>query len=120
MLEPGALYDSPGGSFCYRIEGPVCRLYDREELPWPCCRLSWRGKEPSWRRIGPRLVGDLACRRFPSYAVTGFDRYGNSWQQVATDFTTPLRPEVARWWYAKTPAPGADWPAAPEGLFDHP
>lgn len=117
MLETGGLYDSPGGSFSYRIEGPCCRLFDREELPWPCCRLSWRGKEPSWRRVGPRLVPDMAARRSPSWAVTGCDRYGTCWESVVTDYTARLRPEVARWWYSKTPPPGQDWPPMPPGLF---
>lgn len=110
MLDPGAVFDSPGGSFSYQVLGPVCRLYDREQLPWPCCRLSWRGKEPSWRRVGPRLVGDLAVRRFPSYAVRGFDRWGNSWEAVVTDYTYGLPDRERRWWYAKTPPPGQPWP----------
>ena len=42
---------SPGGSFVYEIQGPVCILYDREQLPWPCCSLQWRGKQPSWNRL---------------------------------------------------------------------
>ncbi len=110
MLDPGSLFDSPGGSFSYQVLGPVCRLYDREQLPWPCCRLSWRGKEPSWRRVGCRLVADLAVRRFPSYAVRGTDRYGNTWESVATDFTYQLPERERVWWYAKTPPPGTPWP----------
>ena len=69
LLEPGSEHTSPGGHYSYRVLGPCCRLFDREELPWPCCRLAWRSKEPSWRRVGRRFVADLAARRCPSYAV---------------------------------------------------
>ena len=115
MLQPGDVLQSPGGSFSYEVLGPCCRLYDREELPWPCCRLSWRGKEPSWRRVGPRLVADMAVRRYPSYSVIGRDRHGCTWETVATDFTSLLPRELARWWYAKTPPPGTAWPPHPDG-----
>lgn len=111
MLDHGDSFNSPGGSFAYVIQGPVCRLYDREDLPWPCCRLSWRGKEPSWRRVGNRLVADIAVRRFPSYAVLGCDRGGNGWEGVVTDFTYELPERERGWWYARTPATGHPWPA---------
>jgi len=52
LLEPGSEYPSLGGQYSFRVLGPCCRLFDREELPWPSCRLAWRSKEPSWRRIG--------------------------------------------------------------------
>lgn len=113
MRQPGDVMDSAGGSFAYRVEGACCRLYDREELPWPCCRLSWKGKEPSWRRVGPRFVGDISVRRFASYAVTGSDRHGARWRSVVTDFSAPLSAEMRRWWYAKTPPPGMPWPELP-------
>jgi len=51
LLEFSSEHASPGGQFSFRVLGPCCRLFDREELPWPCCRLAWRSKEPSWRRI---------------------------------------------------------------------
>jgi hypothetical protein len=69
LLEFSSEHASPGGQFSFRVLGPCCRLFDREELPWPCCRLAWRSKEPSWRRIGRRFVPDLAARRCPSYSV---------------------------------------------------
>lgn len=120
MLDPGTVFRSPGGSFSYVVQGPVCRLYDREELPWPCCRLSWRGKEPSWNRVGRRLVGDIAVQRFPSYAVLGYDRTGQVWESVVTDYTFILSPLKRRWWYSRIPAAGnpyPDYPGADEG--DH-
>jgi len=58
-----------GSHFLYQIIGPVCRLYDREELPWPCCSLSWMGKSPSWNRQGVRFTRDLGAKNAPSYTV---------------------------------------------------
>lgn len=63
------LITSPGGSFTYLIQGAVCRLYDREELPYPCCSLQWKGKQPFWNRVGKRFVTDLSTSRSPSYSV---------------------------------------------------
>lgn len=114
MMQPGDMLQSPGGAFSYEVTGPCCRLYDREQLPWPCCRLSWRGKEPSWKRVGSRLVADMAVRRYPSYSVTGRDRYGCMWQSVVTDFSTLLPRDLARWWYARRPPSGSTWPLLPD------
>ena len=72
-LSTGDTFLSPGGLFCYQVVGPICRLYDREELPWPCCRIAFRGKEPSWNRIGRRLVADIAAKTKPSYYVLQID-----------------------------------------------
>ena len=113
MLSPGTSFRSPGGSFSYIVQGPVCRLYDREELPWPCCRLSWRGKEPSWRRVGRRFVADLGVTRFPSYSVIGIDRDGVTWESVITDPTYPLTIQEKRWWYSRTPPEGQGYPERP-------
>lgn len=113
MLEHGDTFRSPGGAFQFTVQGPVCRLYDREQLPWPCCRLAWKGKEPSWNRVGRRFVADIATRRFPSYAVNGIDRHGNTWNEVKTDFTFRLPAAVRRWWCAAIPPQGHDFPAYP-------
>jgi hypothetical protein len=58
-----------GSSFLYETQGPVCRLFDREELPWPCCRIQWHGKEPSWNRQGIRFTRDLGTKNAPSYSA---------------------------------------------------
>ena len=50
MLEQGQTFRSPGGGFSYEVIGPCCRLYDREELPYPSCSLQWKGKQPSWKK----------------------------------------------------------------------
>ena len=62
FFKTGSVQSSYGGQYSYKVIGPCCRLYDREELPWPCSRLAWRSKEPSWRRIGSRFVADMASR----------------------------------------------------------
>ena len=73
FFKTGSVQSSYGGQYSYKVIGPCCRLYDREELPWPCSRLAWRSKEPSWRRIGSRFVADMASRKCPSYSVQIFE-----------------------------------------------
>jgi hypothetical protein len=68
-LHPGQVFYSPGGTLKYRVIGACCRLYDREQLPYPCCRLSWHSKEPFWNRQGRRFVPDIAAKQSPSYCV---------------------------------------------------
>ena len=99
--EHGKKIRSPGGSFVYEVMGPVCRLFDRDELPWPSCSLVWRGKQPSWRRIGRRFIADIAARRCPSYAVRASDATGRVWEEVITLYQHRLNPEEKAWWYGK-------------------
>ncbi|MDP4708264.1 MAG: hypothetical protein NWR94_08705, partial [Cyanobium sp. MAG_237] len=96
-------HTSPGGQYSYRVLGPCCRLFDREELPWPCCRLAWRSKEPSWRRIGRRFVPDLASRRCPSYAVELLQPGARPTRTVITLFPVRLGSQLQEWWYSKQP-----------------
>jgi hypothetical protein len=58
-----------GSLFRYKAIGPVCRLFDREELPWPSCSLQWRGKMPSWNRQGSRFTRDIGAKNSPSYSA---------------------------------------------------
>ena len=104
VLAHGSLHTSPGGQYSYRVLGPCCRLFDREELPWPCCRLAWRSKEPSWRRVGRRFVPDLAARRCPSYAVELLQPGSRLTRTVITLFPQRLDPALQEWWYSKLPA----------------
>ena len=105
LLEPGSVHASPGGQYSFRVLGACCRLFDREELPWPCCRLAWRSKEPSWRRIGRRFVADLAARRCPSYAVELLQPGARSTAAtVITLFPVRLAPALQEWWYSRQPA----------------
>jgi hypothetical protein len=100
-LPSGSILYSPGNQFRYRIIGPCCRLFDREQLPWPCCRLQWRSKEPSWRRIGPRFIPDLSTKRCPSYSVELIG-YGEVREPtILTLYTARFTPEQQDWWYSR-------------------
>ncbi|NJL85006.1 MAG: hypothetical protein HC886_01965 [Leptolyngbyaceae cyanobacterium SM1_1_3] len=97
----GHIFQSPGAHLTYRVVGPCCRLFDRNQLPWPCCRLQWRGKEPSWRRVGRQLVPDMATRKFASYSVEIIGQSYRSEPFVITLYTFLLPPQQQQWWYAK-------------------
>jgi len=111
-LISGKLIRSHGGSFVYQIIAPVCRLYDREDLPWPSCSVTWKGKQPSWNRIGARLVPDMAAMRCPSYVVEGRDLHGNCWNEVVIFYWERLDASTKNWWYYKGPK-NKPYPAAP-------
>lgn len=101
MMSAGKKFKSHGGSFVYEVQGPLCRLYDREELPWPSCSLAWKGKQPSWNRVGRRFVPDMGSMRFASYFVTGQDCWGFKWQGVHTMYGPRLEKKEADWWYSR-------------------
>ena len=101
LLPVGTIISSPGGHFTYRILGACCRLFDRNELPWPCCRIQWRSKEPSWRRIGKRFVPDLATKRFPSYMVEIIDHEYSREPFMLTLYWSRFPSSVQNWWYTK-------------------
>ncbi|HEY9621185.1 MAG TPA: hypothetical protein V6C78_12485 [Crinalium sp.] len=100
-LQSGQIVSSPGGHFTYQIIGPCCRLFDREELPWPCCRLEWRGKEPSWRRVGKRFVVDLSSRNSPSYSVQILEHHHSSEPIVITMYWVKLPQWLKDWWHSR-------------------
>ena len=95
------IFQSPGSQFTYRVIGPCCRLFDREQLPWPCCRLQWRGKEPSWRRIGRRFIVDLSTKRYPSYSVELVGHSKSKQPIILTLYTQRLSREDQDWWHTK-------------------
>ena len=101
LLPVGSIIASPGGHFSYRILGACCRLFDRDELPWPCCRIQWRSKEPSWKRIGKRFVPDLATKRFPSYMVEILDHEYSREPFVLTLYWLKFPSNVQDWWYTR-------------------
>ena len=103
LLEHGSIHTSPGGQYSFRVLGPCCRLFDREELPWPCCRLAWRSKEPSWRRVGRRFVPDLAAQRCPSYAVELLQPGSRPSVTVLTLFPLRFSKDLQEWWYSRHP-----------------
>jgi hypothetical protein len=98
-LHHGQIFFSPGCHFSYRVIGPCCRLFDREQLPYPCCRIQWRGKEPSWRRIGKRFVVDLATRTHPSYSVEILGQ-GSLEPVVITLYSVTLPQPLRDWWHS--------------------
>ena len=103
LLDHGSIHTSIGGQFSYRVLGPCCRLYDREELPWPCCRLSWKGREPSWKRVGKRLVPDIAAQKCPSYSVEIIQPGVKSTTTILTSYSERLDSNLEEWWYSKRP-----------------
>ena len=102
-MEHGSIYPSEGGQYSFRVIGPCCRLFDREELPWPCSRLAWKSKEPSWRRIGCRFVADMAARRCPSYSVEILQPGTKPTKTVLTLFSRRFSSDMQEWWYSKHP-----------------
>ena len=116
ILFPGAMFKSHGGRFGYQVIGPCCRIFDRQELPWPSCSLNWKGKQPSWNRIGKRFVPDLAATRCPSYSVRGVDAYGAEWETVVTLYDEKLTPDLRQWWYTKKPTSAA-FPQLPDSAL---
>lgn len=114
-LPTSKILRSPGGSFVHVVQGPCCRLYDKEELPWPSCSLQWKGKQPSWNRVGPRFVPDMAAAKCPSYAVESYDHHGNCWLDVITLYTEPMPVYTRKWWVWKGPT-SASPPATPDQM----
>ena len=104
MLNNGSKVVSPGSSFVYTVEGPVCVLFDREELPWPCCSLTWKGKQPSWNRVGRRFIPDIAAQKCHAYSVKAVDIWGHEWHQVLTMYYKRLSANERAWWYWKGPS----------------
>ncbi len=100
-LPTGSVFESPGAHLTYRVVGPCCRLYDREQLPWPCCRIQWRSKEPSWRRIGKRFTVDLSTRKHPSYCVEIIGQSYRSAPIIMTLYPVRLSAVQQDWWHTK-------------------
>ena len=90
LLACGSVHTSPGGQYSFRVIGP-------------CCRLAWRSKEPSWRRVGRRFVPDLAARRCPSYAVELLQPGSRPTATVLTLFSQTFSRELQEWWYSRLP-----------------
>ena len=103
LMEHGSIHPSAGGQYSFRVIGPCCRLFDREELPWPCSRLAWKSKEPSWRRIGSRFVPDIASRRCPSYSIELLQPGSKPTPTVVTLFSRRFTPGMQEWWYSRHP-----------------
>jgi hypothetical protein len=107
-LQYGDIIQSPGCHFTYRVIGPCCRLFDRETLPWPSCRIEWRSKQPSWRRVGKQLVVDMATRNSPSYSVEIVGQEGKREPIAVTLYGVKFSPEQREWWHSRKPATMAE------------
>lgn len=103
VLRHNQVIHSPGGTFAYQVVGPCCRLYDREKLPWPSCSLSWRGKQPSWRRVGRRFVLDVGSRNYPTYAVRLLGQDASAEPMSLTLYWLNLSATEREWWYGRKP-----------------
>ena len=60
--------------------------------------MEWRGKEPSWRRVGKRLVVDMGTKNSPSYSVEIVGQEGRE-PIVITVYSVKLLPNDRDWWY---------------------
>ena len=116
LMLHGTICPSQGGQFSFRVIGPCCRLFDREELPWPCSRLAWKSKEPSWRRIGCRFVADIAARRCPSYSVEILQPGTRPTKTVLTLFSRRFTSEMQEWWYSRHPLSKLDSNLLPKSV----
>lgn len=103
VLRHDQVIHSPGGTFAYQIIGPCCRLYDRENLPWPSCSLIWRGKQPSWRRVGRRFILDVGSKNHPTYAVRLLGQDSAVESMLLTLYWLDLSSSEREWWYGRKP-----------------
>jgi len=62
--------------------------------------LEWQGKEPSWRRIGQRLIADIATKYTPSYYVEIFEPEPALQPFVTTLYWIKLSKPAQEWWYS--------------------
>lgn len=106
-LSPGDRFYSPGMTNEYEIIGAVCLLFDRDTLPYPCCSLEWKGKQPSWRRdkktgigIGKRFVNDFASKNCEVYAVKLLN-HNNIYQHYYTFTYWRMSDDFRKWWHGK-------------------
>lgn len=100
-LKPGDKFMSPGCNFEYEIIGACCLLYDREQLPYPSCSLSFRGKQPSWKRVGKRFVPDIGTSKYEVYQVALINRFGEYAGYYYWVFTyKDMGEDLKQWWYS--------------------
>ena len=100
-LKPGDVFYSPGCSYRYEVVGAVCQLYDRENLPYPSCSLSWKGKQPSWRRIGRRFINDIASANREVYLVKLLGAREEYAYQHWVFTYWGMSIEFRKWWHGK-------------------
>ena len=108
-LNSGDRFYSPGGNYEYEVIGAVCPLFDRELLPYPCCNLGWRGKQPSWNRRGRRLIPDIATKKCENYSVKLL--YFVNRSPIIWSFTyLNMGENLVKWWIDTTQRESSvDW-----------
>lgn len=99
-LKTGDRFKSPGCSFEYEVIGACCQLFDRENLPYPSCNIQWKGKQPSWRRIGKRFIPDIGSKNLECYSVKllGYQNFSETKVWVFTYWA--MSDELKKWWYS--------------------
>jgi hypothetical protein len=101
-LKSGDRFKSPGCLYEYEVIGACCQLFDRESLPYPSCSLDWKGKQPSWRRIGRRFINEPSSANREIYYVR---RINAQYEQLATTYWVftywQMSPELKKWWHKK-------------------
>ena len=85
-LSPGTVFQSPGGSFTYKVIGAVCRLYDKKD---------WDG----WDGEGNRFVADFGSKNHESYCVTLIDEYSTNSEMIFTFAFRGMDEELKKWWF---------------------
>lgn len=103
VLVEGQILHSPGGTFAYQVIGPCCRLYDREQLPWPSCSINWLGKQPSWRRVGRRFILDVGTKNHPTYVVRLLGQESTAEPILLTLYSIDLSTAEKEWWHGRKP-----------------
>lgn len=99
-LKQGQRFFSPGGNFEYEVIGACCLLYDRELLPYPSCSLNWKGKQPSWRRIGRRFINDMSASNSEVYYVKLIDSNFENLSYSYWVFTYwEMEESLKKWWH---------------------
>jgi hypothetical protein len=101
-LSPGDRFMSPGCNYEYEVIGACCMLYDRNNLPFPSCSLDWKGKQPSWRRIGRRFINDISSANKEVYYVKLLGCYNEHLAYQYWVFTYwDMGKEFKKWWHGK-------------------
>lgn len=100
-LKTGERFTSPGGSFEYEVIGACCLLFDRDTLPYPCCNIGWKGKQPSWNRRGKRFIPDISTKKCENYSVKLL--HYTQRKPLCWSFTYWIMGnELRRWWIDTT------------------
>lgn len=101
-LKSGDRFYSPGMNYEYEVIGAVCLLYDREELPYPCCSLEYKGKQPSWNRQGKRFIPNITSKDCETYNVKLLNHKCRNIFTYSFSYYK-INKEKRDWWITKLP-----------------